>query len=341
MKKLLFILPLIIGLTSCENFNKDHPDFYYTSGYFPYQYPVRTLVLGDYIYDNANDNAHKFVISVAMGGVYENSMDRVFNYVVDETLCTTVKFTSSGDTVLPLPASYYTLSPVDRITIPKGKFNGGVEVQLTDAFFNDPLAIKNKYVVPLRLVSSIDVDSILRGSTSLATADPRISNQWDVLPKDFTMFAVKFINEYHGNYFQYGTSTVKDGANTVLETTTYSTPYVENNTVTKLVTTGRNQVMFTTFLKSAILTGTVNMLLDFSGNTCTIVGAPGSTYTIAGTGEFKSKAYVWGNKQRDGITVNYTVTDGVNTYTADDVLVVRDRAVVMELFVPLVYQWPD
>jgi hypothetical protein len=49
MKKLLLILPLIIGLTSCSNFEKDHPDFAYTTGYFPYQYPVRTLVLGDYI----------------------------------------------------------------------------------------------------------------------------------------------------------------------------------------------------------------------------------------------------------------------------------------------------
>jgi hypothetical protein len=337
MKKLLLILPLIIGLTSCSNFEKDHPDFAYTTGYFPYQYPVRTLVLGDYIYDNANDNAHKFIISVAMGGVYENSMDRVFNFVVDESLCTKIKFSATGDTIKALPASYYILSSPDKITIPKGKFNGGVEVQLTDAFFNDPLTIKNKYVVPLRLVSSTDVDSILTGSASIASPDPRIGSQWNVLPKNFTMFAVKYINEYHGNYFQYGTSTVKDGANTVLETTTYSTPYVENNTVTKLVTTGKSQVMFTTILKSAILTGTVKMLLDFSGNTCTITGATGSTYTISGTGEFKTKAYTWGNKQRDGITITYTVTNGVNTYTANDVLVIRDRAVVMEIYDPRVY----
>jgi Family of unknown function (DUF5627)/Domain of unknown function (DUF1735) len=337
MKKLLFILPLIIGLTSCENFKKDHPDFTYTSGYFPYQYPVRTLVLGDYIYDNANDNAHKFIISVAMGGVYENTMDRVFNYVVDESLCTKIRFSSTGDTIKALPASYYTLSPADKITIPKGKFNGGVEVQLTDAFFSDPLTIKNTYVVPLRLVSSTDVDSIITGSSSLATPDPRVGSQWNVLPKNFTMFAVKYINEYHGNYFQYGTSTVKDGTNTVLETTTYSTPYVENNTVLKLVTNARYEVLLTTNLRSTIMTGTIKMLLTFSGNNCTIVGAPGSTYTISGTGEFKSKAYTWGNKQRDGITISYTVTNGVNTYTADDVLVARDRAVVMELYDPKVY----
>jgi len=85
------------------------------------------------------------------------------------------------------------------------------------------------------------------------------------------------------------------------------------------------------------MTGTIKMLLTFSGNNCTIVGAPGSTYTISGTGEFKSKAYTWGNKQRDGITISYTVTNGVNTYTADDVLFARDRAVVMELYDPKFY----
>ena len=72
MKKILSGLLLLTALFACENFEKDHPDYEFTAGYFPYQFPVRTLVLGDYIFDNTNDNAHKFVISVAMGGVYEN-----------------------------------------------------------------------------------------------------------------------------------------------------------------------------------------------------------------------------------------------------------------------------
>ena len=160
MKKLFLILTLI-GLISCENFDIKHPDFDYTSGFFPYQFPVRTLVLGDYIYDNSNDIAHKFVISIAMGGVYENTQDRVFEFEVDESLCNKIKFEAGGDTIKALPVSYYTLSSNNQIIIRKGKFNGGVEVQLTDAFFNDPLTIKKSYVVPLRLLSSSDVDTIL------------------------------------------------------------------------------------------------------------------------------------------------------------------------------------
>ncbi|NMC40516.1 MAG: DUF1735 domain-containing protein [Bacteroidales bacterium] len=337
MKRLILLLIILVGLVSCENFEINHPDFDYTSGYFPYQYPVRTLVLGDYIYDNSNDNAHKFLISIAMGGVYENIRDREFTFQIDESLCSKVLFASTGDTIKALPSEYYTLSSPDKIIIPKGKFNGGVTVQLTDAFFNDPSTIKNKYVVPMRLISSNDVDTILVGRTSLSNADPRIASQWDVVPKNFTMFAIKYINEYHGTYFYYGSSTVQDASGTVLETTTYSAPYVEQNSTVKLVTTGRSQVSLTTNLHSLILSGNVTMLLTFSGNNCTITGAPGSILTISGTGEFRSEAYEWGNKKRDGIVLNITVTDGVNTYTANDVMVIRDRGVVMEVYEPLVY----
>lgn len=335
MKKIFLVLTLIAGLISCENFDIEHPDFTYTSGFFPYQFPVRTLVLGDYIYDNANDNAKKFVVSVAMGGVYENKQDREFQFEVDNSLCNNILFSSGGDAVKALPSNYYTLSSTNTIVIPKGKMNGGVEVQLTDAFFADPLAIKNTYVVPIRLKSSNDVDSILVGDSSNPNADPRVASDWTVAPKNFTMFAVKYINEFHGTYFHYGASTVKDAANAVVETTTYNEAFVEKNPTTKLVTSGRNQVTVSTNMHSAIMTGQINMVLNFSGNTCTVAAAAGSAYTISGTGEFKSKAYSWGNKERDGIVLNFTVSNGVNTYTASDVLVIRDRGVVMEVYSPV------
>ena len=53
---------IAICLISCQNQEIDFPDFDYTTGYFPYQYPIRTIILGDYIYDNSNDNNHEFVI---------------------------------------------------------------------------------------------------------------------------------------------------------------------------------------------------------------------------------------------------------------------------------------
>src|SRR3546814_9646172 len=137
MKKIALLTRAAAGLMSCENFEIDHPDFDYTSGFFPYQYPVRTLVLGDYIYDNSNDNAHKFIISVAMGGVYKNDRDREFDIEVDESICDNILFEPGGDIIRAMPHTYYTLSDADRIVIPVGEMNGGVEVPLTEAFFNE------------------------------------------------------------------------------------------------------------------------------------------------------------------------------------------------------------
>lgn len=337
MKKIFFILSVIlIGSYSCRNFDIVHPNFKYTSGYFPYQFPVRTLVLGDYIYDNSNDNNHKFIISAHLGGIYENDKDRKFEIEVDNSLSDDILFSAGGDTILPMPAKYYTLS-ADNIVIPKGALYGGIEVQLSDAFFEDPGAIRLKYVIPIRLKSSSDVDTILVGKSDDPGADLRIASQWSVVPKNFTMFAVKYINEYHGTYFHYGKAQVKDAAGTVIEDTTYSKEDIVNNPTSRLVTTGRHQLSLSTFLNSGIMSGEIDMLLNFNGNSCTITAAQGSAYTISGSGEFKSKEYKWGGKERDGIALSYTVSDGQNTYTANDVLVLRDRGVVMETYNPAVY----
>lgn len=337
MTRIFLILLVVGGLSSCENFEVDHPDFDYTSGFFPYQYPVRTLVLGDYIYDNTNDNSKKFVISVAMGGVYENTKDRVFDFQINEDLCDDVLFSANGDTVRIMPEAYYTLSSESQIVIPKGKFNGGIEVQLTDAFFADTIAVQSGYVIPLELTGSSDVDRILIGNSPTQDADPRIAAQWVDLPKNFTMFAVKYINEYHGTYFHHGQGTVRDAGNAVLEDTTYQAKYIESNPITKLVTTARNEVTLNTFLRSNVMNAEIDMVLTFDGNNCTITAAEGSSYTIVGSGVFKAREYSWGNKERDGIELNYTVSDGVNSYEANDVLIIRDRGVVMEVFSPVVY----
>lgn len=336
MKNIFLLLLLIGGLFACDNFEIEHPDFDYTAGYFPYQYPVRTLVLGDYIYDNSNDNDHKFVISVAMGGVYKNEMDREFEFVVDESLCDNVLFGTDGDPIQAMPQNYYTLSDDSKIVIPAGKFNGGVEVQLTDAFFNDSLAIQLGYVIPLRLIGSEDVDSVLVGRSGNPNADPRKAGQWIVPPKNYTMFAVKYINEFHGTYFHYGESRVNDASNNPVEENVYNERYLVDNSTSKLVTTGRNQVSLTTFLNSEVMAEEVTLLLNFNGNNCTVSAPEGSSFTISGSGEFKTNEYEWGNKERNGIVLNFAVSNGEYTYEANDILVVRDRGVVLETYSPVV-----
>lgn len=338
MKKILVILTLVTGLIACENQKNEFPDFDYTAGYFPYQYPVRTLVLGDYIYPNTNDNNHKFLISAAFGGVYSNNQDREFEIEVASSLCNNVLFESTKDTIRLLPPAYYTLSSSDKLIIPAGKINGSIEVQLTDAFFDDPLAIKLGYVIPIRIVNSTNLDSVLRGKSSKLNPDPRVDAQWDILPKDFTMFAVNFINPFHGMYLHRGTSVVKNASATVLETNVYRTKYIVDNEVWSMVTTSKNQVTVQGSTHSALIPGVLKMNLTFSDNgNCTITEAAGSAFTITGSGKFTSGADEWGNKKRDAIHINYQLTSGVNTYSATDTLVIRDRAVKMQVYKPVVF----
>ena len=337
MKNILILLTLFTGLIACENQKIEFPDFVYTSGYFPYQYPVRTLVLGDYIYDNTNDNNHKFLISAAMGGVYSNTKDREFDIEVANSLCANALFQSNNDTIRLMPPTYYTLSS-NKLIIPAGKVNGGIEVHLNDAFFDDPLAIKLGYVIPIRIVNSTSVDSVLRGKSSKVNPDPRVDAEWDILPKDFTMFAVNYINPYHGMYLHRGLNVVKNASATVLETNIYRTPYIVDNEIWSLVTTGKNQVTVQANSRSALIPGILKMNLTFANDgSCTITQAVGSTLIITGSGKFTSGADEWGNKKRDAIHINYQLTSGINFYSATDTLVIRDRAIKMQIYKPVVF----
>ena len=53
----------------------------------------------------------------------------------------------------------------DKITIPAGSFFGKLRVNLTDAFFADPLTTGLHYVIPLRITDAAG-DSILKRNRS-------------------------------------------------------------------------------------------------------------------------------------------------------------------------------
>jgi len=81
--------------------------------------------------------------------------------------------------------------------------------------------------------SAVTAQQDYRSVTGTVTAA-----DWTVLPKNYTLFAVKYINEFHGTCFHDGSSTVKGAAGAEIESTTYSEKYVENNPTAKLVTNG-------------------------------------------------------------------------------------------------------
>jgi len=334
MKNIIFVS--LIGfllLTSCQNQDIEFPNYKYTTVYFAYQSPVRTLIMGtDYVYDNSMDTAHQCMIYATMGGVYSNTVKRTLDVVVDNSLCSNLTFeTATGTKVLPMPSNYYTLPSNMQIVIPSGSLMGGLKVQLTDAFFADTLAIKNSYVIPLRITKVANADSILSGTAIVANASRFIAADWAVLPKDYILYAVKYKNQWDADYLRRGSEIGLD------TTVIYHQNYVESDqVVSSAATISMTQLLLSLNGKTK---GNLNLpfqlLLTFdkTGN-CSISNSVSTLYSITGSGKYVKKGDAWGNQPRDVLYLKYQVNFGTSIHSMTDTLVMRDRNEKMELFNP-------
>lgn len=342
MKRVFLISVILLSIITACNKKWEFPDYKYSTVYFPYQSPVRTLVFGEDIIDNTLDNQRKCLIMATMGGVYENKKDVTLTVAVDNTLTQRLKFGSAtGNDVLAMPANYYKLAQDMKIVIPSGKIMGGIEVQLTDAFFADPGAIKNTYVIPLKIMNVVNADSILRGSTTKASPDPRLAADWGVLPKDYVLYAIKYVNPFHGVYLRRGVAEVKgNNGNTALDTTVvYRNQFVEKDEVCNLFTKSMTEDSIALNAKNK---GNINapfqLVLNFdNAGKCTVSGPAAASYTVSGNGAFVKKGDMWGNQKRDVLHLKYQVNFGATTHSFTDTLVLRDRGVKFETFSPVVY----
>lgn len=351
MKKLIFLTALIVAVFSCKNAPVDFDDFDEQTLYFPIQYPVRTVSLGNDLVDNSLDREHKFHIGVCVGGYYdENKRDWRVDFEVAPSLVPDDYLARDEGTLKILPSNYYTLTPDRSVTIPKGSFNGLIQVQLADAFFQDPLAVTGRYVIPLRITGSPDTDKILRGQPGPDAPDPpdvHVASQWEVASKDYTLFGVKYINPYHGKWLRRGQLTVRDQAGTVDTVVYYRAQYVEQNEVVSLATLSLGAVTSTMSIgvRNTVTgiteTFTFNLRLDIEDNgEITVSSVAGSPVTVTyGTGYYKENGDAWGGTPekptpRDAIYLNYFYrrTSGPDIYICEvsDTLVFRDRGIVYE-----------
>ena len=350
---------LSLTFASCYNSEHEFPDYEGgTTAYFAYQYPVRTLVLGNDIYDNTLDNEHKCRIWSTMGGAYGGRNARV-EIAVDESLCNNLWFVDAGGNahlpVQPMPSSYYTLS---SNYIPyNGDPRGYVEVQFTDAFFNDAKAIDNTYVIPLVMKNVTGIDSILRGKPleefSLKGITPPRTNaeDWDILAKDYVLYLVKYMNPWQGKYIRRGVDNVTEKG--VLKTIVRKdmslvnsdkehykeNPVNQNDEVCDINTKNMSQAIFPVSFKTSGASVSCNLILTFDGNKCSI-STDDKDITATGSGEFITKGterteykdYQWGNNnghpvQRDILRLAYEVnfTNLDIQVSTNDTLVVQTR----------------
>jgi hypothetical protein len=331
---------LVSTLAGCaKNKDIDHPDFDYQTVYFGTQYPVRTVELGEDLFiDNSLDNQRKVLINATTGGVRENQQDILLGISVSPTILDRLFFPNDkgGNKILPLPTSHYQLAS-NEIRINKGSFLGGVEVQLTDAFFQDPLALGNNYALPVIINNGKGADSILRGNPAIANPNRAIDANWIVKPRDFVIYALKYVNPWNGNYLRRGTDAITGSVN---QTLVRHKQFVEGDEVNKLTTASLSKLNFPVVFKNATNTNvnvTLQLTFDASAN-CTIASITNGV-TASGTGKFVSKGEKnsWGNKDRDALYLEYTVDLASQNMrvSTKDTLVMRDRAVTMETFAPV------
>lgn len=322
MKKLFIICVAAwaVCLSACKNDDWGFPDYPYQSVYFAYQYPVRTITLGEDVFDTSLDNAHKCQIFATVGGSYSPKQGITVNFTVDALRAQNLLFQAGGDQVTVMPSNYYSLSS-NKMVIPKGKLIGGVEVQLTDAFFADTKALKNTYVIPLKITGVAGADSITRG-------------------KDFVLYAIKYVNTWHGNYLRRGKDAItgKNGNTALNKNVTRHQPTVEKDEVIKLSSRSLTDVEVPLVYKDSNGQNiNTSILLRFDGNgNCTVTSTAAGT-TATGTGKFVKRGdkQSWGNVDRDVIYLNYELDMSQMHVSTTDTLVVRDRAVTMETFTPV------
>ena len=327
---------LSLTLASCYNADKEFPDFQDgTTAYFAYQFPVRTIILGNDIYDNSLDNAHKCQIWSTMGGAY-GGRNAVVDFIVDESLCENLHHYELLGNTIPY----------------NGDSRGYVEVQLKQAFFDDPKSIENTYVIPLRMISVTGIDHILTG-TPREGLDPVRTDleSWETPAKDYVLYCVRYRNAWHANYIRRGVDEITQNGttskvvrkdfslvNTDLEHYTEN-PVNANDEIATITTVGEKVARFTPSFKTSGASLPCNLLLTFNGDKCTI-STDDANVDVTGEGEYitqgttlpEYKDYIWGHNNgeqvhRDILRLKYTIDfkDKNIQVSTCDTMVVRDR----------------
>jgi hypothetical protein len=269
-----------------------------------------------------------------------------------------------------LPPAYYTIEQQSPVTIPAGSINGRIPVQLNDAFFDDPLAYAEfgevHYVLPLKITNIEGLDSLLTGIPIVANPIKIKQDDWNPLPKDYTLFGIKFMNKYQGIYLRRGEDkavgvsenfTAANGGSTetvsIDTAQVYRAEFVVRDDLVPVTTSGRNKAIVSNRVRRGLIPSTdnVNLELTFDDNgNITINNVAGDKFTVTGTGKFVEDGDEWGGEKRDVIYLDYQYSDveiaetflfgslrtrsEVNlTHTVKDTLVIRNRDVKFEEFV--------
>jgi len=308
MKKILAILILAFAAGAC--YDDYILDYEYDAIYFPYQYDVRTFVVGE---------GMQIEVGVALGGVRENTRDRMVNFQFDNSLISAQTLTamqasapyiknSLGTELKLLPSDYFSLSHDSQMVIKKGQHSGTVTLTPDSAaFLADPDALTATYALPLRIAPGADADSVL--ST-----------------KDFAVIALKYENMLFGNYWHGGKTVVTDPSGTPIDTILYYTTIPSPEAKVWKLTTVEPFALTTTAVSdfsSSPPKPEMKITIDANGDIA-VGAADGATYVVEpdGVSVFNKPRLL----QERKLFLNYKYQDtSGNTYHATDTLTFRNR----------------
>ena len=292
IKMVAALLALMASFTACENGDQAFDDYEGgTTAYFAYQSPVRTIVLGDDEYDTTLDKAHKLKILATFGGSY-NGRNATVNVAVDNSLCDNLTF-ADGTQVKAMPKEYYQLSTTAFNF--NGGMQGGTEVQLTDAFFKDPDAVKNTYVIPLVMQNQTGFDRIATGTLKEGKTGSRTNASiWETAPRDYVMYCVKYQNKYSGWW---------------LTNHNTSTDNIEKASQVQITTRTLNSSVYTVEFQEGSKILKADLLLTFDDKeNCTITSLTEGV-KATGSGSWADNGiHSWNNKDRDLMELNAEIT---------------------------------
>ncbi|MDR1668243.1 MAG: DUF1735 domain-containing protein [Bacteroidales bacterium] len=286
---ILFAAVALIANGACK-FDDPDVSYSYTSVLFPNQDYNRNIIVGEGLRLN---------VGIVFSGVVSNDRDRIVAYEIDPALIVT-----AGK--LELPPAYYVCGDPSYITVPAGQLKGYLPVQLDSvAFLNDPKSLTGEYVLPIRLVSSSNVDSISEGL-------------------DFMRISISYYAKQHGNYTYEG-SVSRSTTGGVTTDTTYCNIASETNGIRFLQTTGP-----TSFRMTADPTNSYDpakadnfaFLLDVPtrGGAVTIAADPASAVAVTpdGTSDYNAATKTF------QLNYKYTLPDGTECRISET-LIFRNR----------------
>jgi len=308
MKKIIVFLILVVALTLTSCYKDYIQDFDYSAIYIPLQADVRTFVVGE---------GMKFDFGVEIGGIRENTRDRIVTYQIDNSLITPAGLAKlkagpgymsgpSGSvvTLLPLPANYYTLTSGTQFVIKKGEHQGKVTIRPDSALFvADPATLVPTYAIGIRVLTA-DADSLL-------------------YDRKTEIIGVKYENMLFGSYWHGGSALINRPAKADTTINYFTTIPVSEAKIWTLKTAGPNTLYATGYYDQ--VTGKNEMMLALDGTNITISAVAGSTWAIAPESPSSfNRAKLLQNRK---IVLNYSFLNTVSGYTyhCTDTLTFRNR----------------